>query len=278
MGGFGGGRPGKLGLEETMKRFSRLVLFGLALILGACVPQAVRPQAPQVELVQFNLVSIDPFSGRGEFDVRLRLTNTNSFTLPLLDTTLTAELGGSPFRLTLPALEIPSGASRETQTRLVVPIVEGTRALASLVSGHSTRLRLLGELRVQLGPAVVPMGPVVLLDREVRIQFAFRLPTIRIVEIRLDGLAIRLVLEVENPNPIGFTLEGPLRILVGGRSLTESVFNLGLPPGGRSRSEQRLGLSGLPGLGGLSVDLGLNARIPGILDRPVAQVLQGVLR
>lgn len=261
-----------------MKRFSEWVFFGLALILGACIPQAVRPQAPQVELLQFNLVSIDPFSGRGEFEVRLRLTNTNSFTLPLLDSTVTAELGGSQFRLTLPALEIPSGASRETQTRLVVPIAEGTRALASLVSGQNTRLRLLGELRVQLGPTVVPMGPVTLVDRDVRIQLAFQLPTIRIAEIRLDGLAIRLVLEVENPNPIGFTLEGPLRILIGGRSVAESVFNLGLAPGGRSRNELRLALSGLPGAGGVSVDLGLNARIPGILDRPVTQVLQGILR
>lgn len=261
-----------------MKRFSLWMFFGLALLLGACVPQAVRPQAPQVELLQFNLVFIDPFSGRGEFDVRLRLTNTNSFTLPLLDSTLTAELGSTAFRLTLPALEIPSGASREAQTRLVVPIVEGTRVLASLLGGQNTRFRLLGELRVQLGPAVVPIGPVTLVDRDVRIQFAFQLPTIRIAEIRLDGLAIRLVLEVENPNPIGFTLEGPLRILVGGRSVAESGFSLGLTPSGRNRGELRLGLSGLPGVGGVSVDLGLSARIPGILDRPVVQVLQGILR
>lgn len=261
-----------------MKPFLPAMLLGLALLLGACVPQAVRPQAPQVELLQFNLVSIDPFSGRGEFDVRLRLTNTNSFTLPLLDSTLTAELGGSQFRLTLPALEIPAGASREAQTRLVVPLVEGTRVLASLLGGQNTRFRLLGELRVQLGPAVVPIGPVTLLDRDVRIQFAFQLPTIRIAEIRLDGLAIRLVLEVENPNPIGFTLEGPLRLLIGGRSVAESTLNLGLGPNGRNRGELRLGLSGLPGAGGVSVNLGLIARIPGILDWPVVQVLQGVLR
>jgi len=257
-----------------------LILTGLALMLGACVPQAVRPQAPQVELLQFNLFSLDPFSGRGEFDVRLRLTNPNPFTLPLLDSTLTAELAGAAFRLTLPALEIPSGASREAQTRLVVPIVEGTRALASLVSGQNTRFRLLGELRAQLGPAVVPIGPVTLVNREVevRLQIAFQLPTIRLAEVRLDGPAIRLVLEVENPNPIGFTLEGPLRLLVGGRSVAESRFSLGLAPGGRNRGELRLSLSSLPGVGGVSVDLGLTARIPGILERPVVQVLQGILR
>jgi len=261
-----------------MLHAGRWIVVGLALLLGSCVPQAVRPQAPQVELLQFNLVSIDPFSGRGEFDVRLRLTNTNSFTLPLLESTVTAELGGSQFRLTLPALEIPSGASSNAQARLVIPIVEGARALASLVSGQNTRFRLLGELRVQLGPAVVPIGPVTLVDRDVRVQFAFQLPTIRIAEIRLDGLAIRLVLEVENPNPVGFTLEGPLRLLIGGRSVAESAFSLGLAPGGRNRGELRLGLSGLPGVGGVSVDLGLRAVIPGVLERPVAQVLQGVLR
>ncbi|RDI94489.1 hypothetical protein DV704_11835 [Meiothermus sp. QL-1] len=259
-----------------MKRV--LVWLGLALILGSCVPQAVRPQPPQVELLQFSLVSIDPFSGRGEFDVRLRLTNPNPYALPLLESALTAELGGSPFRLTLPALEIPTGASREASARLVVPIVEGTRALASLVSGQATRFRLLGELQARLGPAVVPIGPVTLVDREVRIQFAFQPPTIRLVEIRLDGLAIRLVLEVENPNPIGFTLEGPLRLLAGGRSVAEGALNLGLGPNGRNRGELSLRPAGLPGGGGVSVELGLSARIPGILDRSVFQVLQGVLR
>ncbi|WP_027882056.1 LEA type 2 family protein [Meiothermus rufus] len=260
-----------------MKRSLPLLLI-LALVLGACVPQVVRPQAPQVELLQFNLISLDPFSGRGEFDLRLRLTNPNGFSLPLLDSTLTAELGGTAFRLTLPALEIPAGASREAQTRLVVPLVEGTRVLAGLLAGQSTRFRLLGELRAQLGPAVVPIGPLTLLDREVRVQFAFQLPRIRLLEIRLDGLAIRLVLEVENPNPVGFTLEGPLRLLIGGRGVAETAFNMRLSPNERRPNEVRLGLSGFPGAGGLSVELGLRAYIPGILERLVAQVLQGILR
>jgi hypothetical protein len=231
-----------------------------------------------VELLQFSLVSLDPFSGRAEFDLRLRLTNPNPFALPLMESALTAELGSLQLRLALPALEIPPGASREAQTRLSAPVVEGARVLAGLLGGQNTRLRLLGELRARLGPAVVPIGPLTLVDRDVRLQFTFQPPTLRLVEARLEGLSIRLVLEAENPNPIGFTLEGPLRLLVGGRSVAEGGLSFGLGPGGRSRGEVRLGFSGVPGTGGVSVELGLSARIPGVLERPVPQVLQGVLR
>ncbi|WP_300967780.1 hypothetical protein [Meiothermus sp.] len=252
-----------------------LVCLGL---LGACAPRITQPQPPQVELLQFSLVSVDPFSGRAEFDLQLRLTNPNPFTLPLLESALTAELGGLQLRLALPALEILPGAGREVQTRLVVPVVEGARVLANLLGGQSARLRLLGELRVQLGPAVVPIGPLTLVERDVRVQFTFQPPTLRLAEVRLEGPAIRLLLEAENPNPVGFTLEGPLRILVGGRSVAEGGLSLGLGPGGRSRGEFRLSLLGLPGTGGVSVELGLSARIPGVLDRSVVQVLQGFLR
>lgn len=258
-------------------KHSLLILF-LALVLGACVPQAVRPQPPAVELLGFSLIALDPFSGKADFDVRLRLTNPNSYTLPLLDSTVTAELGGTQFRFTVPAVELPNNTPREVQTRLTVPVVEGTKALATLVSGASTRFRLLGELRVQLGPAVVPVGPVTLVDRDIQLQLAFQLPSIRIVSLGLDGLALRVVLEVQNPNPIGFTLAGPLRVLVGGRSVAETAFNLPLAPSGSNRGELRLSLTGFPGLGGVSLDLGLTARVPGILERPVAQVLQGSLR
>ena len=63
-----------------MKRF---VLFLSLVLLAGCVPQQARPQPPQVELVSFSLVSLDPFTGFADLDVRLRLTNPNSFTLPL---------------------------------------------------------------------------------------------------------------------------------------------------------------------------------------------------
>ncbi len=259
-----------------MKRL--LLMLGAGLILSGCVPQVVRPQPPAVELLGFNLISLDPFSGKADFDVRLRLTNPNSFTLPLLDSTITAELGGTQFRLSVPAVDLPTNSPREVQTRLTVPVVEGTRALAALVSGQSIRLRLLGELQVRLGPATVPVGPFTLVDRDVQLQLAFQLPTIRIVSLGLDGLALRVLLEVQNPNPIGFSMTGPLRVLVGGQSVAQTTLNLPLTPGGSSRGEFRLGLTGFPGMGGISLDLGLTARVPGILERPVAQVLQGFLR
>jgi hypothetical protein len=257
----------------------RVWWLSLALVICACIPQAVRPSAPQVELLQFALLSLDPFSGNAQFDVQLRLTNPNSFALPLLDSAITAELGGAGFRLNLPPVELPaSGGARVVPTRLTVPVVQGTAALASLVAGNQTRFRLLGELKVQLGPAVIPIGPVTLLDRNVQISLAFSPPALRITGIRLDGLSLVVGLEALNNNVLGFVLQGPLRLQLGGREVAQAVFNSNLAPGQTSQSEVRMQLSGIPFPGAVSIQSDLRASIPGIFDRPVSQLLQGILR
>jgi hypothetical protein len=258
-----------------MVRLSWLVL----LLLTSCIPQAVRPLPPQVELLQFGLLSLDPFSGSAQFDVRLRLSNPNAFALPLLNSAITAELGGASFRFELPPVDLPaSGGVREVPTRLTVPIIQGTAALASLVAGNQTRLRLQGELKVQLGPAVVPIGPVTLLDRNVQISIAFTPPTLRITGIRLDGFSLVVGLEALNSNVLGFVLQGPLRLQLGGRDVAQAVFNTNLAPGQRSQSEVRLQLTGLPTPGGVTIQSDLKALIPGIFERSVVQVLEGLFR
>lgn len=258
----------------------RLLCLVLALVISGCIPQAVRPAPPQVELLQFSLLSLDPFSGNALFDVRLRLTNPNSFGLPLLDSAITAELGGVSFRFNLPPVDLPAsgGGSREVPTRLSVPVIQGTAALASLVAGNPTRFRLSGELKVQLGPAVVPIGPVTLIDRNVQISIAFTPPTLRITGIRLDGFSLIVGLEALNNSVLGFVLQGPLRLQLGGRDVAQAVFNTNLAPGQTSRGEVRLQLSGIPIPGNVTIQSDLRALIPGIFDRSVAQVLQGVFR
>lgn len=250
----------------------------LVLLLSACVPQTVRPQPPSVELLQFNLLSLNPFSGQAEFDVRLKLTNNNSFGLPLLASTLTAELGGSQFQLVLPATDLPSGQPREVQTRLAVPIANGTRALASLVGGQPSRFRLLGEIRVQVGPAVIPLGPLVMVDRDVQLALSFAVPTLKINSVRLDGLSLVFGIEASNPNVIGFVLQGPLRISIGGREVGQASLSLNLAPGARNQGDFRVQLTGFPGFGGISVNADVRATVPGILDRSVGQILETVLR
>lgn len=258
-----------------MKRF---VLFLSLVLLAGCVPQQARPQPPQVELVSFSLVSLDPFTGFADLDVRLRLTNPNSFTLPLLDSTLSAELAGAGFSMTLPALELPSNTPRETQTRLRLPIAQGVQALASLVSGRPTRFRLQGEMQARIGPVNVPIGPFTLVDRDVTVNLNFTPPTLRLVEIRFENGTFKLVLETQNPNPIGFNLEGPVRLLIGGRNVAEANAQIASRPGNTSRGELSIRIQGFPGLGNVQVQANLVARIPGILERPVVQVLEGFLR
>ena len=257
---------------------SKLLLFSILLTLTACVPQAARPQPPQVQLLTFNLISLDPFAGRGEFNVSLRLTNTNGFTLPLLDSTLTVELAGAQFRMSLPSVEIPSGQSRDVQTRLTIPLVEGTRALASLVGGQNTRFRLLGEMRVQLLGQGITVGPATFVDRDVQIALNFSLPQLRVTGVRLDGLSLVFGIQAVNNNLIGFALQGPMRVSIGGREVGQAGLNLNLAPGQTNQGEFRVQLTGLPGFGGLSVQTNFRALIPGIFDRPVVQVLESALR
>ncbi|MDX2007404.1 MAG: LEA type 2 family protein [Meiothermus sp.] len=261
-----------------MKRWTLPLLAALLFAITACIPQAARPQPPQVQLLAFGLVSLDPFSGRAEFNVNLRLTNPNGFGLPLLDSTLTAELGGVQFRMGIPAVDIPSGQSRDVQTRLSVPVADATRALASLVGGQATRFRLLGELNVTLLGARTTVGPATLLDRDVQISLNFSLPQLRITAVRLDGLALVFSLQAVNSNIIGFALQGPMRVSIGGREVGQAGLNLNLAPGQTSQGEFRVQLTGLPGFGGVSIQTDFRALIPGIFDRPVVSVLEGALR
>ncbi|WP_027893195.1 LEA type 2 family protein [Calidithermus chliarophilus] len=253
-------------------------LIALLLLLVSCVPQVVRPQPPDIELLEFRLLRLDPFAGSADFDLRLRLTNPNAVALPVLDSTLTAELAGAGFALTLGAVDLPAGGSRETVARLRVPVVEGARSLGVLVSGQPTRFRLTGEVRVAVGPVTVPLGPLTFIDRNVQVSLNFQLPTLRLVDLRLEGGSLRVGLEVFNPNPIGFSLEGPVRVLIGGSRVAEVSLSMRLPPGARERSDAAVRLSGFPGLGSVQVQADLKARIPGIWERDVRQVLEGVLR
>ncbi|WP_026234598.1 LEA type 2 family protein [Calidithermus timidus] len=254
--------------------FLIVVMLGLA----GCVPQVARPQPPGIELLEFRLLRLDPFAGSADFDLRLKLTNPNALTLPILDSTLTAELAGASFAMRLGAVELPAGGTRETLARLRVPVVEGARSLGILLSGQPTRLRLSGELRVSAGPVAVPLGPLTFVDRTVQISLNFQPPTLRLVDLRLEGGSLRIGLEVSNPNPIGFSLEGPVRVLIGGSRVAEVDLDMRLPPGARERSDAAVRLSGFPGLGSVQVQVELKARIPGIWERDIRQVLEGLLR
>ena len=261
-----------------MKRWMILFFAALLLLLTACIPQAARPQPPQVQLLSFSLLSLDPFSGRAEFNVNLRMTNPNGFGLPLLDSTLTVELGGIQFRMGIPAVDIPSGQARDVTTRLSIPVVEGTRALASLVGGQATRFRLLGELNVTLLGARTTVGPATLVDRDVQIALNFSLPQLRITAVRLDGLALIFSIQAVNSNVIGFALQGPMRVSIGGREVGQAGLNLNLAPGQTNQGEFRVQLTGLPGFGGVSIQTDFKALIPGIFDRPVVSVLESAFR
>lgn len=253
-------------------------LIALLLALGGCVPQVVRPQPPGMELLEFRLLRLDPFEGNADFELRLRLTNPNTVALPILDSTLTAELAGAGFAMTLGAVDLPAGGSRESLARLRVPVVEGARSLGILLSGQPTRFRLSGEVRASVGPLTLPLGPLTFIDRTVQVNLNFQLPTLRLLDLRLEGGSLRIGLEVSNPNLFGFNLEGPVRVLIGGSRVAELNLGLRLPPNARERSEASVRLTGFPGLGSVQLQAELRARIPGIWEQDVRQVLDGVLR
>lgn len=218
----------------------------MLVLLAACVPQA-QPQPPRAELESARLLRLDPFAGQADLEVQLRLQNPNRFELPLLESTLQAQLGNARFSAMLPELSLPAGGDRSTTLRLRVPVIEGTEALANLLQGRAVRLRLQGQTNVRLGPVTVPIGPYTLLDRDVSVNFRFETPRVSFGNLRIDVLGGRASLEytVENPNIVGFSYGGGFAVNLFGAVVAQTNSSLNVPPQGRATGAINLNF-GLP--------------------------------
>jgi len=253
-------------------------LLGLLLVLAACVPTQ-KPVPPQARVEGFQLISVDPFADEARFALRLRVSNPNAFELPMLESRLTLHFGAASLPFDLPAVTLPPSGFEIVDAELRVPLGATAQEVGHLLSGEPVRLRITGTVKASLGPVPLSLGPMTLLDEDVRVDLRFATPRFEIVPERsrltLSGSVVEVVVGFQalNPNPVGFYLRGPFQLVVGGRSVAETSLDLPLRPrqAGAGELRFRVNLTEIPGAAaalvtGLPVELrgGLKAEVPGV--------------
>ncbi len=269
------------------------MLAGLVLVLAACVPGMQKPQPPQARVESFDLLSVDPFSGEARFALKLRLTNPNTFELPLLESRLTLHFDRARLPFDLPEVTLPPAGFEIVPTTITVPLAETAEGVGRLLAGDPVRLRITGKVRVELGPVPLDLGPFTLLDQTVQVDLRFAVPRFELdpgqsrLSIGGGRLEVAVGFRVSNPNPVGFYLRGPVQLVVGGRSVAEAALDLPLRPRqtGAGRVVFRVNLSEVPGaaaalVSGLSVRLNgaVRAEVPGVWEQLVDVVFGGRVR
>lgn len=256
-----------------------LLLGLLAFALAACVPGVQKPEPPQARVEAFRLESLDPFTGKASFALRLRVRNPNAFELPLLASRLTLSFDRAQLPFDLPATTLPAAGFQILDTQLEVPLADTAEGMGKLLRGEPLRLRLSGKVRAQVGPVPVGLGPLTLLDENVRLDFHFAAPHFELEpaqsRLRIAGSSLEVAVgfRVANPNPVGFYLKGPVGLLIAGQNVAEAALDLPLLPRqtGPGRLVFRVDLAKIPGAAaalatGLPVELNgaLRAEVPGV--------------
>ncbi|GEM_PF-1813223 len=270
-----------------------LLAAALLAVLSACLPSAGGPQPPQARVQSFQLLSVDPFSGEASFAMQLKVSNPNSFELPLLDSTMTLYFGDAQIPFELPQMTIPPAGFEVVPTRINVPLAQTAGSISKLLRGDEVRLRITGKAAAKLGPVPLQLGPFTLLDETVRVNLSFAMPRFEIdaanSSLALSGARLRITVafRVTNPNPIGFTLRGPVALLIGGREVGSAVLDAALRPQQTSPGQLvfSVNVTEVPGaaaalLSGLQVEVrgGVNAEIPGIWRQALDLLLSGRVR
>ena len=265
----------------------------LLLALSACLPRMQQPAPPQAQVQNFQLISLDPFTGRADFQLDLKISNPNAFDLPLLESTLTLYFDDASIPFDLPEMTIRAAGFEVVPTRISVPLAEATAGLAKLLRGGPVRLRISGRSKVNVGPLPINIGPYTLLDQTVRLELSFAMPTFKLLpgqsSLSLSGgtLEVAVAFQVTNTNPIGFYLRGPVALVIGGRQVASAGLDVPLRPRQSStgRLVFRLGLSEVPGaaaglVAGLQLEVrgGLKAEIPGLWQQGLELLMGGRVR
>jgi len=252
-----------------------------------------QPAPPQAQVQNFQLISLDPFTGRADFQLDLKISNPNAFDLPLLESTLTLYFDDASIPFDLPEMTIRAAGFEVVPTRISVPLAEATAGLAKLLRGGPVRLRISGRSKVNVGPLPINIGPYTLLDQTVRLELSFAMPTFKLLpgqsSLSLSGgtLEVAVAFQVTNTNPIGFYLRGPVALVIGGRQVASAGLDVPLRPRQSStgRLVFRLGLSEVPGaaaglVAGLQLEVrgGLKAEIPGLWQQGLELLMGGRVR
>ncbi len=275
-----------------MKKSTRWIL-GLAallVLLAGCLPRLQEPLPPRAQVQNFQLLSVDPFSDSAQFALDLKITNPNTFDLPLLESTLTLYFGDARIPFDLPAMTIPAAGFEIVPTRVTVPLAASAQEVHNLLTGETVRIRITGKMKAKLGPVPVTLGPFTLLDENVRVDLSFAMPSFKVLPERsslaLAGSQLRVTVgfQVTNPNPLGFYLRGPVELVIAGRPVARAGVDIPLRPrqSGMGELVFAVNLAEVPGaatavLAGLQVEVrgGVKAEIPGVWQQAMDLLLGG---
>jgi len=270
-----------------------LSLAAILVLLVGCMPRLQEPLPPRAQVQDFNLLSVDPFADNAQFALDLKITNPNSFDLPLQESTLTLFFGSARIPFDLPKMTIPANGFEVVSTKVTVPLAASAREVQNLLTGNLVRVRITGRMKADIGPVPVTLGPFTLLDENVRIDLRFAMPTFKVLPDRsslsLSGsqLRVSVAFQVTNPNPIGFYLRGPVDLVVGGRAVARASVDMPLRPRqtGTGQLVFAVNLADVPGaatavLSGLQIEVrgGVRAEVPGVWQQVVNVLFGGRVR
>ncbi|WP_457638245.1 LEA type 2 family protein [Oceanithermus sp.] len=257
------------------------------------MPRLQEPLPPRAQVQNFQLLSVDPFADTATFSLDLKISNPNTFDLPLLESTLTLYFGEAKVPVDLPQMTIPASGFQVVPTRVSVPLKASAVEVQKLLAGEKVRVRITGRMKAKLGPVPLTLGPFTLLDENVSVNLRFATPSFKILpeqsSLSLSGSQLRVTVgfQVTNPNPLGFYLRGPVELVVGGKPLARVALDMPLRPrqSGNGELVFAVNLADVPGaatavLAGLQIEVrgGVKAEIPGIWQQALDFLLGGRIR
>ena len=265
----------------------------LIIVLAGCLPRMQEPLPPRAQLQDFQLISLDPFADRVQLALNLKINNPNNFDLPLLASTLTLYFGDAKIPFDLPQMTIPASGFEVVPTQITIPLVSAAEEAQNLLAGESVRVRITGRAKAKLGPVPITLGPFTLLDENVKLNLRFAMPSFKVIpeqsSLALAGSQLQVIVafQVENPNPIGFYMRGPVELVIAGRPVARASLDIPLHPrqSGIGTLTFAVKLSEVPGaataiLAGLQIEVhgGIKAEIPGIWQQAIDLLLGGRVR
>ena len=218
------------------------------LSLSACsvVGPIVRP--PKFSLLEAGVTGLNApgvFSNpSATVSMRVRVDNPNPIGVPVRRVTATLYLDGEAAASIEPLdFELAASASRVLTIHVVVPL-SGTLLWSSVLKaarGRAVAYRLEGQFSLDLGALGQPhFGPYVLAQDTLRAgtaltpappSFHWR-ADLTSLSAGADGFTLDTALEIRNSGPLGYRLEAPVQLRVGGIVLASGEAGGIVPAGG----------------------------------------------
>lgn len=199
------------------------VPLALLVLLSGCLPNLNTLERPQFRYQPegSGLLRLDPPGvgpAQAVFRLNLMVDNPNAFALHLAGLEGRLFLNGRPTAESRFAadLRLPAQASAALPLEVSVPLSEGAEVLgdlATFLAGEPLQLRLEAAPVLAFGQLEQPLPSLTLLSSTLRQPLALAPPELRLDaaasgfrEVSFQGAVYELVLDVRNPNALGFVL------------------------------------------------------------------------